>query len=71
MKLRRKGSGKPQEKLDFASQETPIEDEADYYLDENGLMVFTRSYHLRRGSCCESGCRHCPYGFKEKSGLRP
>lgn len=34
---------------------------------EQGLMVFTRSYHLRRGYCCESGCRHCPYGFKEKS----
>ncbi len=34
----------------------------DYYI-ENGLFVFTRSYHLKRGYCCQSGCRHCPYGY--------
>ncbi|WP_245802663.1 DUF5522 domain-containing protein [Belliella pelovolcani] len=34
----------------------------DYYLNENGLMVFTAQYHLRRGYCCGNGCRHCPYG---------
>jgi hypothetical protein len=33
----------------------------DYYLEGNSL-VFTASYHLRRGYCCDSGCRHCPYG---------
>ncbi len=33
----------------------------DYYLDENGLLVFTAAYHLRRGTCCGSGCRHCPF----------
>jgi hypothetical protein len=27
----------------------------------SGLFVFTAAYHLERGSCCESGCRHCPY----------
>lgn len=32
----------------------------DFYF-ENGLMVFTGDYHLRRGYCCDSGCRHCPY----------
>lgn len=32
----------------------------DYY-DENGAMVFTASYLQRRGYCCGSGCRHCPY----------
>ena len=33
-----------------------------FYLDpETGLAVFT-DYGLRqRGSCCGSGCRHCPY----------
>ena len=40
----------------------PVEGE-DYYL-EGGLLVFTALYHLKRGYCCESGCRHCPYGFK-------
>jgi hypothetical protein len=33
----------------------------DYYV-EAGLWVFTAAYHLRRGYCCKSGCRHCPYG---------
>ncbi|MCR9016444.1 DUF5522 domain-containing protein [Aquiflexum gelatinilyticum] len=36
----------------------------DYYLNEKGLMVFTAQYHLRRGYCCGSGCKHCPYGEK-------
>ncbi len=40
---------------------TPKMEETDYYFNESGLMVFTRSYHLKRGYCCESGCRHCPY----------
>jgi len=33
----------------------------DYY-SECDAIVFTARYHLRRGYCCESGCRHCPYG---------
>jgi hypothetical protein len=33
----------------------------DFYI-ENSLMVFTAEYHLKRGYCCESACRHCPYG---------
>lgn len=32
----------------------------DFYL-ENGRMVFTATFHLRRGYCCCSRCRHCPY----------
>lgn len=40
-------------------QELLIEGE-DYYF-EGGLMVLTARYHLRRGYCCEQGCRHCPY----------
>ena len=32
------------------------------YIDPcNGLFVFTAASHVERGSCCESGCRHCPY----------
>jgi uncharacterized protein (TIGR00290 family) len=42
--------------------------EGDFYLEE-GFMVFTKEYHLKRGYCCGSGCRHCPY--KSKDGLRP
>jgi hypothetical protein len=32
----------------------------DYYFDGE-YMVFTAAYHLKRGFCCNSGCRHCPY----------
>ncbi|HEV2325913.1 MAG TPA: DUF5522 domain-containing protein [Terracidiphilus sp.] len=32
----------------------------DYYM-EGPYMVFTAAYHLKRGYCCGSGCRHCPY----------
>ncbi|HCN36374.1 MAG TPA: hypothetical protein DIS94_01500 [Bacteroidetes bacterium] len=35
----------------------------DYYY-ENGFIVFTEDYHLKRGYCCKSGCRHCPYNYR-------
>jgi len=41
----------------------------DYYI-ENGLYIFTENYHIKRGYCCESGCRHCPYGFKGKLKIK-
>lgn len=32
------------------------------YLDPStGLVVQTRDAHLARGTCCDSGCRHCPW----------
>jgi hypothetical protein len=40
----------------------PIE-EGDFYYDPSGYRVFTTQYHLKRGYCCESNCRHCPYGY--------
>lgn len=33
-----------------------------YYI-ENGLLVFTELYHIQRGYCCQSNCRHCAFGF--------
>jgi hypothetical protein len=32
----------------------------DFYMD-GPYLVFTATYHLRRGYCCNSDCRHCPY----------
>ena len=35
---------------------------ADTYIDpSSGLVVLTADTLARRGSCCASGCRHCPY----------
>lgn len=44
----------------------PVED-GDYYLTPEGYRCFTEQYHLKRGYCCESGCRHCPYGFNKNT----
>jgi len=33
----------------------------DYHLEEQGTMVFTAEFLTRRGYCCGSGCRNCPY----------
>jgi len=36
-------------------------DDKELYYLENGKVVFTPDYHLKRGYCCGSGCRQCPY----------
>jgi hypothetical protein len=38
----------------------PLVEGIDYYI-ENGYFVFTAYYLKKRGTCCGSGCRHCPY----------
>ena len=43
-------------------------DEDDYYISPEGYIVFTEKYHAKRGYCCKSGCKHCPYGFDFKTG---
>lgn len=40
----------------------------DYYLDEQGNLVFTEQYHLKRGTCCKNKCRHCPWKYGQKVG---
>ncbi|MDZ4751373.1 MAG: DUF5522 domain-containing protein [Flavobacteriales bacterium] len=43
-------------------------DEGDYYYSPEGYMIFTEQFHLKRGYCCQSGCKHCPYGFDKRTG---
>ena len=33
----------------------------DYYYSNEGYIVFTEKYHLKRGHCCDSNCKHCPF----------
>ena len=40
----------------------------DFYYTPEGYKCFTEKYHLKRGYCCKSDCRHCPYGFDKKTG---
>jgi Family of unknown function (DUF5522) len=35
--------------------------EGGYFDPRTGLFVMTEAYLAARGTCCESGCRHCPY----------
>lgn len=38
------------------------------YIDpDSGLMVLTAFYLSRRGYCCGTGCRHCPYSAEEQA----
>jgi hypothetical protein len=41
---------------------TSILVEGEDYYSEGATIVFTARFLLRRGYCCESGCRHCPFG---------
>ena len=48
----------PGESLSAASPEELAPE--DFYF-EGEYMVFTAAYHLKRGYCCNSDCRNCPY----------
>jgi len=41
--------------------------EGDYYLSPEGYRIFTEQYLKRRGYCCKSGCKHCPYGYDKNT----
>jgi len=43
-------------------------DPEDFYYSPEGYIIFTEKYHLKRGYCCKSGCKHCPYGYNKKTG---
>lgn len=51
----------------FAAMSKELEPE-DFYYSAEGYIVFTEAYHLKRGRCCQSGCKHCPYGFDKRTG---
>jgi hypothetical protein len=38
---------------------------AGYADPETGLFVLTAAWLASRGTCCENGCRHCPYATDE------
>ena len=40
--------------------EPELKEGEDFYMD-GPYLVFTAEYHHKRGYCCGSGCRHCPF----------
>ena len=57
----------PQPRPNPASQPGRDTQPPDCYF-EGGLLVYTAAYHLKRGHCCGSGCRHCPYEPRHVTG---
>jgi hypothetical protein len=40
-----------------------LQENVDYYINEDGNFVFTKEYHLKRGYCCKNKCLHCPWSY--------
>jgi hypothetical protein len=53
--------------MDAIPPATPPALEPEDFYSEGPNLVFTAAYHRKRGFCCGSGCRHCPYGEAETS----
>jgi hypothetical protein len=47
-----------------------LQEGADFYYTDEGYLVFTEAYHLKRGYCCRLGCRHCPWRKRERGDGR-
>jgi hypothetical protein len=43
------------------NKENKLSEGEDFYYTPEGYKCFTEKHHLKRGYCCKSGCRHCPY----------
>jgi 2-iminoacetate synthase ThiH len=46
---------------------TPNED---YVELPDGRIAFSAAFHLKRGYCCGSGCRYCPFDYERVSEPR-
>ena len=44
-----------------------LQQDVDFYM-EGERVIFTALFHIKRGSCCGNGCRHCPYDPKHTKG---
>jgi hypothetical protein len=51
----------PIDRTEAAPEETSSELAPEDFYYEGPYLVFTAAYHLKRGYCCNSNCRHCPY----------
>jgi hypothetical protein len=52
-----------QNSWDKAHDEAVSQGKYNYKDPDTGYNVWTELYLKARGTCCKSGCRHCPYGF--------
>jgi hypothetical protein len=59
-------SGDPDRERDSPDTDGEFVEGRDYYF-ENGLMVLTAGFLLKRGFCCDNGCRNCPYSDADRA----
>lgn len=65
-KISRLNSNYPRYQEILKLHKEAIENGQDIYIDpETGFAVLTAEFLLKRGYCCGSGCRHCPYETKK------
>ena len=43
----------------------------DFEITDDGRVIMTRSYLLKRGHCCSSGCKNCPFDFEHSDPTTP
>lgn len=48
------------EQKEEEKQNDKFVEDIDFYF-EDGFMVLTEHFLLKRGYCCDNKCRHCPY----------
>ena len=51
----------PDPPVENTAESAPSELLTEDFYYEGPYLVFTAAYHLKRGYCCNSNCRHCPY----------
>jgi hypothetical protein len=52
----------PRRREILAAHDAALASGDDGYIDPmTGLFVLSAAYLAELGSCCDSGCRHCPY----------
>jgi len=59
---------KSESKIKSAEKPEKFTEDTDYYF-ENGLMVLTAHFLLKRGYCCGNDCRNCPYAQEKDQNL--
>jgi len=55
---------------DTETRTVPTPEPGEFYM-EGPYIVFTEAYHRRRGWCCQSQCRHCPWNYTKQEPVPP
>ncbi len=54
--------------IDDYYQQEPLKEGVDFVMDPRGFRIMTKEYLTKRGYCCGSGCKNCPYFPKHIKG---